>query len=55
MDTNMNDGYDLTRLSVLLALSGPDVGLHAGGVNTISFHILAELSGVRNPRMVEGA
>ncbi|EAR6709747.1 hypothetical protein EWN99_24120 [Salmonella enterica] len=52
MDTSMNDGYDLTWLSALLALSGPDAGLHAGEVNTISFHILAELSRVRNPRML---
>ncbi|EJX4187425.1 hypothetical protein ACGGXQ_003222 [Salmonella enterica] len=48
----MNDGRDLAWLSALLALSGPGMGLSAGEVNTISFHILAELSRVRNPRML---
>lgn len=52
MESDMNDGRDFAWLSALLALSGPGMGLQAGKVNAISFHILAELSRVRNPRML---
>ncbi|EBV0313658.1 hypothetical protein EBK54_24640 [Salmonella enterica subsp. enterica] len=52
MESGMDDGRDLAWLSALLALSGPGAGLHAGEMNTISFYILAELSRVRNPRML---
>ncbi|EAX4124290.1 hypothetical protein LDR49_003829 [Salmonella enterica] len=51
-DSVRDDPANLAWLSALLSLSGPATGLQPGGLGVITFHILADLARIRNPRML---
>ncbi|EAO1992768.1 hypothetical protein AAYR83_003395 [Salmonella enterica] len=52
MDIDKKETANLAWLSALLSLSGPSAGLQAGSLGVITFHILADLARIRNPRML---